>query len=64
MDSICRGGKQMSIQVKNMEAFLAWVKTCPCDFIISSMTGEHMHVKFTIPYYPYRKLNEEEQDNE
>ena len=56
--------KNISIQVENMEAFLTWVKTCPCDFIISSMTGEHMHVKFTIPYYPYRKLNEEEQDNE
>jgi hypothetical protein len=54
----------MSIQVKNMEAFLAWVKTCPCDFIISSMTGEHMHVKFTIPYYPYRKLNEEDNNEE
>ena len=54
--------ENISIQVKNMEAFLAWVKTCPSDFIISSMTGEYMYVKFTIPYYPYRKLNEEENE--
>tara|TARA_B110000046_G_scaffold10626_1_gene10597 strand:- start:1316 stop:1471 length:156 start_codon:yes stop_codon:yes gene_type:complete len=39
----------ISFQVENIEAFLAWVKTCPCEYTISSMAGGFIHVKFFIP---------------
>jgi len=36
-------------QVEAMEQFLAWIKTCPYPYGISSMSGGFMHVKFMIP---------------
>ena len=39
----------MSIQVRILEQILAWVKSCPCEFTLSSMSGGCVHVKFTVP---------------
>ena len=39
----------MSIQVRNLEQLLAWVKSSPCQFTVSSMSNECVHVKFTVP---------------
>ena len=38
-----------SQQVENMEQCLAWIKTCPFHFSISSMSGGFMHLKIMIP---------------
>jgi len=37
------------MQVDNLEKFLAWVKSSPCQFTVSSMSGGNVHVKFTVP---------------
>jgi hypothetical protein len=39
----------MSIQVNNLEQLLAWVKSSPCQFTVSSMSNECVHVKFNVP---------------
>jgi len=39
----------MTMQVENLEKFLAWVKSCPYKYTISSMSGGYVHVKFLIP---------------
>ena len=33
-------------QVEALERFLAWLKSCPFTYTISSMQGSFMHVKF------------------
>ena len=38
------------MQVDNLETFLTWVKSSPCQFTISSMSGGYVHVKFLIPF--------------
>jgi len=50
----------MNTHVKNMESFLEWVKKCPYEFVISSMQGGHVHVKFLIPY---EKMDTYENEN-
>jgi hypothetical protein len=55
------GEKTMNAHVQNMESFLEWVKKCPYEFVISSMQGGHVHVKFLIPY---EKINRKEEDDE
>ena len=37
------------MQVNNLEQFLAWVKSSPCQFTVSSMSGGYVHVKFLVP---------------
>ena len=37
------------MQVYNLEKFLAWVKSSPCQFTVSSMSGGYVHVKFLVP---------------
>jgi len=37
------------MQVDNLEKFLAWVKSSPCQFTVSSMSGGYVHVKFLVP---------------
>ena len=39
----------MSMQVNNLEQLLAWVKSSPCQFTVSSMSGGYVHVKFLVP---------------
>ena len=39
----------MSIQVNNLEQLLAWVKSSPCQFTVSSLSNECVHVKFNVP---------------
>ena len=38
----------ISFQIKNILSCLAWLKTCPHKFSISSMQGGFIHVKFFI----------------
>jgi len=38
----------ISFQIKNILSCLAWLKTCPHKFTISSMQGGFIHVKFFI----------------
>lgn len=38
----------ITVQVKNIESLLRWLKTCPHDYAISSMQGGFVHVKFFI----------------
>jgi len=38
----------ITVQVKNIESLLQWLKTCPHDYAISSMQGGFVHVKFFI----------------
>ena len=33
-------------QVEALERFLAWLKSCPFTYTISSMQGSFVHVKF------------------
>jgi len=35
-------------KIRNIEGFLAWLKSCPYKFTISSMQGGFIHVKFFI----------------
>lgn len=35
-------------QVENLQKFLTWVKTCPYDFTVSSMSAGIVHVKFDV----------------
>jgi len=37
------------MQVNNLEKFLTWVKSSPCQFTISSMSNNHIHAKFLVP---------------
>ena len=37
------------IQISNLEKLLAWIKSSPCQFTISSMSGGFVHVKFLVP---------------
>ena len=37
------------MQVRNLEKFLAWLKSSPCQFTVSSMSGGYVHVKFLVP---------------
>ena len=39
----------MNFQIENMEGFLEWVKTCPYQYSISSMSGGFVHLKVLIP---------------
>lgn len=50
--------KTMNEHLENMEGFLKWVKKCPYEFVISSMQGGHVHVKFIIPYEKINKGKE------
>ena len=38
----------ITVQVKNIESLLQWLKTCPHDYALSSMSGGFVHVKFFI----------------
>ena len=49
------------MQVNNLEQFLAWVKSSPCEFTLSSMSGGCVHVKFTVPCDKAIGPNEAEQ---
>ena len=44
-------------QVKTIESFLAWLKSCPFKCTISSMQGSFMHVKFFLG----KAIDEEEE---
>ena len=37
------------MQVDNLQKFLSWVKSSPCQFTVSSMSGGYVHVKFLVP---------------
>ena len=39
----------INFQLDNLEELTAWLKTCKCDFTISSMQGNFVHVRFFIP---------------
>ena len=39
----------ITIQVSNLEIFLAWLKKCPFVYTISSMQGGFVHVKYAVP---------------
>lgn len=39
----------MTFQIQNMEGFLKWLKTCPYEHTVSSMSGGFIHAKFFIP---------------
>ena len=47
--------------VRNLENFLDWVKTCPYEYIISTMQGGYVHVKIVVPY---EKKKGEQNENE
>ena len=49
------------MQVRNLEKFLAWVKSSPCQFTVSSMSGGYVHVKFLVPCDKAIGPNEAEQ---
>ena len=49
------------MQVDNLEKFLAWVKSSPCQFTVSSMSGGYVHVKFLVPCDKAIGPNEAEQ---
>ncbi len=36
-------------QIENIEKILAWVKSCPYPYTISSMTGRYIHIKYLVP---------------
>ncbi len=38
----------MTMQIKELETFLEWLKTSPSTNSISSMSGGYVHVKFLI----------------
>lgn len=38
----------ITVQVQNIESLLQWLKTCPHDYALSSMSGGFVHVKFFI----------------
>ena len=44
-------------QVKTIESFLEWLKSCPFKCTISSMQGSFMHVKFFLG----KAIDEEEE---
>ena len=48
------------IKEENVELILDWVKTCPQEYHISSMTGEFLHIKIALPF----NNQNEEQTNE
>ena len=35
-------------QIEAIEKFIEWLKACPFEFTISSMSGSFVHVKFFI----------------
>ena len=39
----------ISIQVENIEGALRWLKTCPYEYCISSMSGGFIHIKILVP---------------
>ena len=39
----------MNFKIENMEGFFEWVKTCPYQYSISSMSGGFVHLKVLIP---------------
>lgn len=39
----------ISIQVTNIEGAIEWIKTCPFQYTISSMSGGFVHMKLLIP---------------
>ena len=49
------------MQVDNLEKFLAWVRSSPCQFTVSSMSGGLVHVKFIVPCDKSIGPNEAEQ---
>jgi hypothetical protein len=42
----CVMQKRSKAQVENIQKFLTWVKTCPYDFTVSSMSSGNVYVKF------------------
>jgi hypothetical protein len=38
----------ITVQVKNLNSFLAWLGTCEHKYTISSMQGGFVHIKFFI----------------
>tara|TARA_Y100000592_G_C5203007_1_gene191432 strand:- start:40 stop:201 length:162 start_codon:yes stop_codon:yes gene_type:complete len=50
-----------TIKAENVEQILDWVKTCPQEYYISSMTGEFLHIKIAIPF---NNQKNEEQTND
>ena len=39
----------MTLQIDNLQILLKWLKTCPFNYTISSMSGGFVHVKLLIP---------------
>ena len=37
-------------KAEDVELILNWVKTCPQEYYISSMTGEFLHIKIALPF--------------
>ena len=55
-----KGGKSMpQAHVENLEHFLKWLKTSENYFIVSSMSGGFVHVKFLVPVEFAIKENED-----
>ena len=52
----------MTIQIENMESFLAWLKTCTVPNVISSMSGNYIHVKFLIDPAGVHSIKSEDTD--
>jgi hypothetical protein len=50
----------ITVQVKNLNSFLAWLGTCEHKYTISSMQGGFVHIKFFIEEVPVEKLTGEE----
>ena len=42
----------ITVQVKNLNSFLAWLGTCEHKYTISSMQGGFVHIKFFIEEVP------------
>ena len=52
-------------QIETVEEILNWLKTSPVDFIMTSIQGGAVHVKFLIPEVintPMRKQEEDQKD--
>ena len=43
------------VKAEDLDPILDWLRTCPCNYSVSSMQGGNVHVKFTLNVEHRRK---------
>ena len=44
------------VKAEDLDPILDWLRTCPCEYTVSSMQGGNLHVKFELETVVMQKV--------